>query len=128
MRQAWETHDTIEPLQPKTWQLDQLPTDSQGYLYSCSLCEEALVLSKQIINPKKIQLIFNNTCPRCSFEIDKTLKIEAYSIPQGKRLLTSPACKDADYLIEREEQYESKLNRGSNLQRDSLPTLTTGLS
>src|SRR5437870_285643 len=127
MRQAWETHDTIEPLQPKTWQLDQLQTDSQGYLYSCSLCEEALVLSKQIINPRKIQLIFNNTCPGCGFELDKVLKVEASSVPQGKRLLTSPACKDADYLIELEEQYESKLSRGSNLPRDMQPSITTGI-
>src|SRR5207244_12512383 len=127
LRQASDTHDTTAPLQPKTWQLDQLSTDSQGYLYSCSLCQEALVLSKQIINPRKIQLIFNNTCPGCSFELDKTLKIEASSIPQGKRLLTSPACKDADYLIEPEKQYESKLNRSSNLSRDMLPSLTTGI-
>ncbi len=126
MRQAWSTNDTA-PLQPKTWQLNQLPTDSQGYLYSCTLCEEALVLSKQIINPRKVQLIFNNTCPGCRFELDKTLKIEASPIPQGKRLLTSPACKDADYLIEPEEQYESKLNRGNNLSRDMLPSLTTGI-
>ena len=127
MRQAWGTHDTTAPLQPKTWQLDQLTTDSQGYLYSCTLCEEALVLSKQIVNPKKIQLIFNNTCPGCSFELDKTLKVEASPIPQGKRLLTSPACKDADYLIEPEEHYESKLNRGSNLPHDMLPSITTGI-
>ena len=127
MRQAWGTHDTTAPLQPKTWQLDQLTTDSQGYLYSCTLCEEALVLSKQIVNPKKIQLIFNNTCPGCSFELDKTLKVEASPIPQGKRLLTSPACKDADYLIEPEEQYESQLNRGSNLPRDMQPSITTGI-
>src|SRR5947209_13897176 len=127
MRQAWETHDTIEPLQPKTWQLDQLSTDSQGYLYSCTLCEEALVLSKQIINPRKIQLIFNNTCPGCGFELDKVLKVEASSVPLGKRLLTSPACKDADYLIEPEEQYESKLSPSSNLSRDMLPGLTTGI-
>ena len=127
MRQAWGTHDTTAPLQPKTWQLDQLPTDSQGYLYSCSLCEEALVLSKQIINPRKIQLIFNNTCPGCGFELDKVLKVEASSVPQGKRLLTSPACKDADYLIEPEEQYESKLSRGNNLSRDMLPSVTTGI-
>jgi len=127
LRQAWGTHDTTAPLQPKTWQLDQLTTDSQGYLYSCTLCEEALVLSKQIVNPKKIQLIFNNTCPGCSFELDKTLKVEASPIPQGKRLLTSPACKDADYLIEPEEHYESKLNRGSNLPHDMLPSITTGI-
>src|SRR5437870_6936715 len=125
MRQEWGTHDAIEPLQPKTWQLNQLQTDSQGYLYSCSLCEEALVLSKQIINPKKIQLIFNNTCPGCGFELDKALKVEASSVPPGKRLLTSPACKAADYLIEPEEQYESKLSPSSNLSRDMLPGLTT---
>ena len=68
-----QTHCTIEPLQPKTWQLDATSRGLEGYLYHCVLCDEALVLSKHEINPQKIQIIFNNTCPGCSFGLDRVL-------------------------------------------------------
>jgi len=67
-----QTHSTIEPLQPKTWQLDAT-NGIEGYLYHCVLCDEALILSKHQINPQNIQIIFNNTCAGCSLELDKVL-------------------------------------------------------
>src|SRR3989442_128916 len=83
-----QTHSTIEPLQPKTWQLDAT-NGIEGYLYHCVLCDEALILSKHQINPQKIQIIFNNTCPGCSLELDKVLGCRPSILPPGRRLLTN---------------------------------------
>jgi Rad51 protein len=118
---------TTEPLQSKIWQLDQVQTGNQGYLYSCSLCDEALVLSKLFINPRKVQLVFMNTCPGCGFELEKTLKVQPSTLPLGRRFLTNPVCKDPEQLIEPDESFKAKVSRGSGLPRDLAPDLTTGI-
>jgi hypothetical protein len=116
----------IEPRQ-KTWQLDQGQSSAQGYSYSCSLCDETLVLSKLFINPRKVQLVFSNTCPGCGFELEKTLKVQQSTLPPGKRLLTNTICKNAEQLIEPDESFEAKSNRGSKLLQDIKPDLPTGI-
>jgi hypothetical protein len=121
------TRNTSEPLQSKICQLDQDQTSNQGYLYSCSLCDELLVLSKLFINPRKIQLAFSNTCSGCDFELEKTLKVQPSSLPPGKRLLTNPACKNAEQLVEPDELFEASLSRGSRLLRDVQSNLATGI-
>ena len=121
------TRHTAEPLQSKTWELDQDQTSDQGFLYSCSLCEQVLVLSKQFINPRKIQLAFSNTCPGCSFELDKTLKVQTSTLLPGRRFLTNPACKDPEQLIETDESFEAQLSRGSTLLRDVRSDLPSGI-
>jgi Rad51 protein len=118
---------TAEPLQSKIWQLDQVQTSNQGYLYSCGLCDEALVLSKLFINPRKIQLVFVNTCPGCGFELEKTLQVQPSALPIGRRLFTNPVCKDAEQLIEPGESFETKISKGSGLSRNVKPDLTMGL-
>src|SRR5712691_6875611 len=107
-----------EPLQSKTWQLDQDRSSAQGFLYSCSLCDENLVLSKLFINPRKVQLVFLDICPGCGFELEKTLKVQPSALPPGKRLLTNMICKNAEELFEHGELFETKLSRGSILLRD----------
>jgi len=121
------TRHTIEPLQSKISELDQDPSSAQGFLYSCGLCDQALVLSKLFINPRKVQLAFSNTCPGCGFELDKTLKVQTSTLPPGRRFLTNPACKDPDQLVEPDELFEAKLSRGSTLLRDARSDLTTGI-
>jgi hypothetical protein len=118
---------TAEPLQSKIWQLDQDQTSDQGFLYSCSLCDEVLVLSKLLINPRKVQLAFSNICPGCGFELDKTLKLLTSTLPPGRRFLTNPACKDPEQLIEPGELFEAKLSRGSTLGRGNRSDLPTGI-
>jgi hypothetical protein len=107
-----------EPLQSKTWQLDQDQSSAQGFLYSCSLCDENLVLSKLFINPRKVQLVFLDICPGCGFELEKTLKVQPSALPPGKRLLTHMICKNVEELFEPGELFEAKLSRGSILLRD----------
>jgi Rad51 protein len=121
------TRQSAEPLQPKIWQIDQAQTNLQGYLYSCSLCEETLVLSKLFVNPRRVQLVFQNTCPGCGFELEKTLKIDLSTVPGGRRLFTNQACRDADQLAEPGESFERGLSRGSALLRDVKSDLTSGL-
>ena len=121
------TRHTVEPLQSKIWQLDQDQTSDQGFLYSCSLCDEVLVLSKLFINPRKIQLAFLNICTGCGFELDKTLKVLTSSLPLGRRFLTNPICKDPEQLIEPGESFEAKLSRGSRLLRDVQSDLPSGI-
>jgi hypothetical protein len=121
------TRHSTEPLQPKIWQIDQAQTNVLGYLYSCNLCEEALVLSKLFINPRRVQLVFQNTCPGCGFELEKTLKVDLSTVPVGRRLFTNQACRDADLLAELDESFEKGLSRGSALLRDVRSDLTSGL-
>ena len=121
------TRHTAEPLQSKIWQLDQDRSSAQGFLYSCSLCDEILVLSKLFINPRKVQLVFLDTCPGCGFELEKTLKVQPSALPQGKRLLTNMFCKNAEELFEPGEPLEAKVSRGSTLLRDGRSDLTTGI-
>ncbi len=122
-----QTRRVIEPLQPKTWQLESSTTSNEGYLYYCTLCDEALVLSRREINPRKIQLVFDQKCPGCGFELDKVLGCQSSTLPPGTRLFTSLKCRDADVLVEPEDQFNPKTSRGSSLPRDTQPHLTSGI-
>ena len=122
-----ETRPTIDPLQPKTWQLDLLENGNEGYLYQCILCDEALVLSKEQINPRKIKLVFDGICPSCGFELDRVLDCRASLLPAGRRLLTSLKCRDPELLREPEDKIEYQPLRGSTLTRDFQPCITTGI-
>jgi len=122
-----ETRRAVDPLQPKTWQLDQIENGNEGYLYHCLLCHEALVLSKQQINPRKIKLVFDGTCPSCGFELDRVLSCRVSLLPQGRRLLTSLKCRDPELLREPDDQIEYQPRRGSTLTRDLQPGITTGI-
>jgi len=123
-----ETRPAVDPLQPKTWQLDQIENGNEGYLYHCMLCDEALVLSKEQISPRKIKLVFEGTCPSCGFELDRVLDCRASLLPAGRRLLTSLKCRDPELLREPDDdQMEYQPRRGSTLIRDLQPGLTTGI-
>jgi hypothetical protein len=122
-----ETRSTVGPLQPKTWQIDQIENGNAGYLYHCILCDEALVLSKQQINSRKIKLVFDGTCPGCGFELDRVLDCRVSLLPAGRRLLTSLKCRDPELLKEPDDKIEEQLRRGSTLIRDLQPGLTTGI-
>src|SRR2546425_4164166 len=121
------TRHVTEPLLSKIWQLDQDQSSAQGFLYSCSLCDELLVLSKLFINPRKVQLVFAATCPGCGFELDKTLNVQTSTLPVGRRFLTNPGCKDAEQLIEADELFEAKVRRGSALLQDVRSDLPSGI-
>src|SRR6266849_456408 len=122
-----KTRPTLDPLQSKTWQIDQIENGNEGYLYHCILCDEALVLSKQQINPKKIKLVFNGACPSCGFELDRVLDCRTSLLPPGRRLLTSLKCRNRELLREPDDQIEYQPRRGSTLSRDIKPGLTTGI-
>ena len=116
----------IEPLQPKTWQIETEKNGAEGYLYYCVLCDEALVLSRTEINPRKIRIVFNETCPGCGFELERVLSCRATRLPNGRRLLTNLKCRDAEVLLEPEDKFEPIPQKGSSLPRDLQPHITTG--
>jgi len=122
-----ETRPTIDPLQPKIWQIEQIENGNEGYLYHCILCDEALVLSKEHINPRKIKLVFDGICPSCGFELDRVLDCRVSLLPAGRRLLTSLKCRDPELLREPDDQIDYQPRRGSTLTRDLQPGLTTGI-
>jgi hypothetical protein len=115
------------PLQAKTWQLEPADKRAEGYLYYCLLCDEALVLSKNQINPRKIRLVFSETCPGCGFELENVLGCQPASLPPGRRLLASLKCKDMDVLLEKEDSFQYQVRRGSSLPSDVQPNITTGI-
>lgn len=122
-----QTRPTSDPLQPKTWQLDNPGNSGEGFLYYCVLCDEALVLSKQEIDPKQIQLVFDYVCPGCHFDLDRVLNCKPSLLPPGRRLLTSLKCRDAQFLLEQDpaSEYETHFRKG--LTVDPHPSLTSGI-
>ncbi len=58
----------------KLSQLDPGGNKKEGYVYYCSLCEETLVLSERIINPRKVSLVFDEKCPSCGFKLNNVLR------------------------------------------------------
>lgn len=121
------TRHATEPLQSKIWHLDQDQSSAQGCLYCCRLCDETLVLSKLFIDPRKVQLVFLDTCPGCGFELEKTLKVQQSTLPPGKRLLTNMFCRNPEQLFEPGGLLEAKPRRGSTLLRESRSDLSTGI-
>lgn len=122
-----QTNRLIEPLQPKTWQLDQASGGLEGYLYYCVLCDEALVLSRQEINPRKIWLVFDDICPGCGFQLQSVLGCRASILPAGRRLLTNLRCPAPEVFLEPEIPLEDPPQKGSTLPRDPSPDLTSGI-
>jgi Rad51 len=122
-----QTRRAVEPLQPKTWQLDPPSSGLEGYLYHCLLCDEALVLSRQEINPRKILLVFDDTCPGCGFQLQSVLGCRASILPGGRRLLTSLSCRAPEVFLEPEVPLEKPPQKGSTLSRGPHPDLTTGM-
>lgn len=122
-----QTRHSLDPLQPKSWQIDSSTTDTDGYLYYCTLCDKALVCSRQILDPQKIQLAFHNSCPGCGFEVERILGCRPTSLPSGRRLLTHLSCENAQILSE-----QTRSNDGHNLRTRAFPSsirpdLTTGI-
>ena len=122
-----QTRRLIEPLQPKTWQLERPTSGVEGYLYYCVLCDEALVLSRKEINPRKIWLVFDDICPGCGFQLQSVLGCRASLLPNGRRLLTSLECQTPDLFLEPETPLEKLPQRGNTLSHDPSPELTTGI-
>lgn len=122
-----QTRNSLDPLQPKSWQLDASTRDIDGYLYHCTLCDEALVCSKQILDPQKIQLAFHNSCPGCGFELDRVLGCTPIGLPPGRRLLTHLNCENAQILSEQTRPYDDHIPRTRAFTSNIQPDLTTGI-
>ena len=103
-----QTRHTLEPLQPKAWQLDPVENGVGGHLYYCLLCDEALALSKIQLDPERIAIAFDNKCPGCGFELDRVLSCKPSILPSARRLLTNLKCIDSGILAERSPQQENQ--------------------
>jgi predicted RNA-binding Zn-ribbon protein involved in translation (DUF1610 family) len=109
-------------------QLPELDKGNEGYAYYCKLCGEVLVVSRRIINPRKVGLIFNETCPGCGFRLESVLEGQTSAIPEGRTILTNPRCADAKYLADQQAKVEFNLSKATILLSDQAPTLTTGIA
>ena len=110
--------------------ISQLPKPSQGtdgYAYYCKLCDEVLVISRRMINPRKVTLIFNGTCPGCGFPLKTVLECRTSWIAKGRSTLVNPRCVDSNYLIEQPRRTRFDVTRGNILLTEQGPTLTTGI-
>lgn len=122
-----QTRHSLDPLQPKSWQLEASTRDIEGYLYYCILCDEALVCSRQTLDPQKIQLAFHNSCPGCGFELDRVLACTTTNLPPGRRLLTHLNCENAQILSEQTRPYDDHIPRKLAFSFNAQPDLTTGI-
>jgi Rad51 len=86
-----------------------------------------LVLCKPFISPRRVQLVFTNTCPGCGFELDKTLNVQTSTLPVGRSFLTNPVCKDPEQLVEPGDLFEARVSRGSALLQDVRSDLPSGI-
>jgi hypothetical protein len=113
----------------KISQLELRREGREGYAYYCGLCEEILVLSGRLIEPRKVILVFDETCPGCGFELDKVLRCEISKIPFGANIFANPRCAKANYLAEPSDEFihESSFRRGDELPSYSKPNLTVGV-
>lgn len=100
---------------------------SQGYAYYCKLCEEVLVLSRRAINPRKVRLIFDETCPGCGFLLGAVLECEVSRISIERDILVNPRCNIGNYLAEQHSSPEFSVISGKALFAHQVPTLTTGI-
>jgi hypothetical protein len=111
--------------------VSQLPKSNQrteGFAYYCRLCDEVLVISRHMINPRKVMLIFNGVCPGCGFLLQSVLECETSWIPKGRRMLVNPRCRDGRYLVSQRNRCEFNTTRGDILLAEQRPTLTTGIT
>ena len=107
--------------------LRDLENGDQGHSYYCKLCEEVLVLSRRAINPRKLSLIFNETCPGCGFSLEAVLECEILRIPIGIDAFVNPRCNGGNYLVDQPSSPEFSVINGKVLLADQMPTLTTGI-
>ena len=114
-----QTRQGSDPLQPKTWQLDNTTIGAEGFLYYCLLCDEALVLSRNPFSSKRISIAFNNACPGCGFDLERVLSCKPSIIPPDRRLLTSLKCTNTEVLVDEKTQVYDLAQRASSLLRDS---------
>ena len=115
----------LDPAQLKFSQLQRPHSEVEGYAYYCGLCDEILVLSRRTINPRKVAIVFAETCPGCGFRLDNVMEGETSKIPLSADLLTNPKCPDAQHLLESPNRIELSLRKASIPNPDSK--LTTGI-
>ena len=110
--------------------ISQIPNPNrgtEGYAYYCKLCEEVLVISRRMINPRKVILIFKGVCPGCGFLLQTVLECKTSWIARGRSTLVNPRCIDGKYLIEQPNRTKFEVTRGNTLLTEQGPTLTTGI-
>jgi len=118
---------STEYAEPKTNQFSKIQKHYGGFAYFCKLCEEVLVLSRQMVNPRKVILIFNGTCPGCGFLLETVLGCEISMIPSGLDIQVNPKSIAANYLSVRSSGLEFKTTKATKLLSDRRSTLTTGI-
>ena len=99
----------------KIGQLLELEDGDHGHAYYCKLCEEVLVLSRRAINPRKVSLIFNETCPGCGFLLEAVLEGRISRIPIGIDVFVNPRCKCGNYLADQRSSPEFSVVNGKVL-------------
>jgi hypothetical protein len=85
------------------------------------------VLSKQLIEPRKLSLLFDEACPSCGSELGMVLRCEAAKIPAETNLLTNPRRISVPYPTSPSKEFEFHVKRGSALLRDRHSHLKTGM-
>ncbi len=118
------TLDITSPLKKR--QLGDGQIGGQGYFYYCALCDEALILSAKLVEPRKIILLVER-CPGCGFELERVMKCEALRVPPGVGFEVSPKCNIPEGLFEPAPISQPTFRRSSSLNRDFRPSITTGI-
>ena len=115
----------LDITQLKFSQLPPPDSNAEGYAYYCGLCDEILVLSRKTIKPRKVAIVFAETCPGCGFKLSKVMEGGTSKIPPGAELLANPKCPDAQHLLESPPKIHLNLRRPSI--PDSSSKLMTGI-
>jgi hypothetical protein len=78
-----------------------------------------------MINPRKIALVFSETCPGCGFKLDKVLEGQVSHVPVETDLFANPKCAEARYLSESHNPIELNLHKAKT--PDPNAKLTSGI-
>jgi hypothetical protein len=65
-----------------------------GYCYYCEICEEILVLSKNLIELGRLRRAFHDRCPKCSWGLELSLRCTRIKVPSQSIFHIHSACRD----------------------------------
>jgi hypothetical protein len=112
----------------KLSQLSLSEKSKARYAYYCMLCEQVLAISTLRIDPRKIILVLDDTCPGCGSSLRKVLRCEALKIATETSLLVNPKIGNPECLITRPDQEAGfSLTTAYALLADPKPYLATGM-
>jgi hypothetical protein len=117
----------------RTWKFEALTQQSHHarkvdtWVYYCTLCDEVLLVARQLIEPKGVQTAFDGICPDCGFGLEDVMNCEHIRLPNARATYVNPKYPKAALLVEQPlRAFEGIRPRSAHLPAEKQ-ILTTGI-